>query len=89
MRKVFNKGLKEEGLLKRLKNVEGKNEGHLKAIKYLGEKQLKKQNKEVDFRNMSFKNKLNLESTKVFDDIKEQNKKIYYTKIACKGSAKH
>ena len=40
----FNKGLKEEhrkeGLLKRLKNIEGKNEEQLKAIKNQGEKQL-------------------------------------------------
>ena len=42
--KFFNKGLKEEvkkeGLLKRLKNIEGKNEEQLRAIKYQGEKQL-------------------------------------------------
>ena len=43
--KFFNKGLKEEdkkeGLLKRLKNIEGKNEKQLKAIKDQGKKQLK------------------------------------------------
>ena len=42
--KLFNKGLKEEdkkeGLLKRLKNIEGKNKEQLKAIKDQGEKQL-------------------------------------------------
>ena len=42
--KVFNKGLDEdglkEGLLKRLKNIEGKNEGQLKAIEDQGKKQL-------------------------------------------------
>ena len=42
--KIFNKGLKEEdkkeGLLKRLKNIEGKNKEQLKAIKDQGEKQL-------------------------------------------------
>ena len=42
--KVLNKGLDEidqkEGLLKRLKNVENKNEQQLEAIKYQGEKQL-------------------------------------------------
>ena len=41
---VFNKELdksdKKEGLLKRLKNVEGKDEEQLKAIKDQGEKQL-------------------------------------------------
>ena len=42
--KVFNKGLDEsdktEGLLKRLRNIEGKNEQQLEAIKDEGEKQL-------------------------------------------------
>ena len=42
--KVFHKGLdesvKKEGLLKRLKNTESKNEQQLKAIKDQGEKQL-------------------------------------------------
>ena len=42
--KVFNKGLKKEdkkeGLLKRLRNIEGKNEEQLKAIKNQGKKQL-------------------------------------------------
>ena len=42
--KVFNKGLdksdKKEGLLKRLKNIEGKNEWQLEAIKDQVEKQL-------------------------------------------------
>ena len=45
MRKNFNKGLskddKKEGLFKRLKNIEDKNEKQLQAIKYQGEKQLK------------------------------------------------
>ena len=42
--KVFNKGLdeseKNEGLLKRLKNIEGKNEQPLEGIREEGEKQL-------------------------------------------------
>ena len=42
--KVFNKWLKEDhkkdGLLKRLKNIEGKNEEQLKAINDQGERQL-------------------------------------------------
>ena len=42
--KLFKKGLKEEGkkegLLKRLKNIEGKNKEQLKAIKDQREKQL-------------------------------------------------
>ena len=42
--KIFNKGLseedKKEGLLKKLKNIEGKNEEQLKAIEDQGKKQL-------------------------------------------------
>ena len=56
--KVFNKGRdesdKKEGLLKRLKNIEGKDEEQLKAIKEQGEKQsqilAKKTNQVVDFK---------------------------------------
>ena len=47
--KVFNEGLnerdKKEGLLKRLKNIEIKNEQQLEPIKDQGEKQLCKVNK--------------------------------------------
>ena len=43
--KIFNKGLseddKKEGLFKRLKNIEDKNEEQLQVIKDQGEKQLK------------------------------------------------
>ena len=43
--KIFNKGLdedkdKKEGLLKRLKNIEGKNEKQLQVIEYQRKKQL-------------------------------------------------
>ena len=48
--KVFNKGLdesdKKEGLLERLKNIEGKNEKQLKAIEDQGNKQLRKINEQ-------------------------------------------
>ena len=44
MGKIFNKGLDEkdekDGLLKRLKNIEGKNEEQLEVIKEKGERQL-------------------------------------------------
>ena len=44
LHKIFNKGLteedKKEGLLKRFRNIEGKNEGQLKAIEVQGKKQL-------------------------------------------------
>ena len=42
--KIFNKGLskddKKEGILKRIKNIEGKNEEQIKVIKDQGKKQL-------------------------------------------------
>ena len=60
--KVFNKGRdesdKKEGLLKRLKNIEGKDEEQLKTIKEQGEKQsqilAKKTNQVVDFKKYFF-----------------------------------
>ena len=39
--RVLDKGDKQERLLRRLKNIEGKNEKQLQAIKDQGEKQLK------------------------------------------------
>ena len=49
--KIFNKGLseddKKEGLFKRIKNIEGKNEEQLKAIEDQGKKQLE-QLKNID-----------------------------------------
>ena len=93
---VFNKGLdesdKKEGLLKSLKNFEGKDEEQLKAIKDPGEKQLQiltnKANKEVDFKNVSFRDKLDSESKRAYNEIKEQGEKINYTKLVCIGSGK-
>ena len=58
-----------------------------------GEKQLQiftsKVNKEVNFENVSFKNKLKFESKEIYDEIKEQNKKIDYTRLACNNPGKH
>ena len=93
--KVFNKGLdesdKKEELLKRLKNIEGKNKQQLDAIKDQGKNQLqiltKKTNQIDKFENVSFRNKLDSEAKKVFDEIKEQGKKIDYTKLVCIGSS--
>ena len=49
--KVFNKGSgkkgKKEGLLKRLKNIEGKNKRQLDEIDFQGERQLDAINKQV------------------------------------------
>ena len=55
LRTFFNKGLeqkgKKEGLLKRLSNIEGKNEEQLEAIKDQGEKQLQVLPKKADKKN--------------------------------------
>ena len=92
--KVFNRGLdesdKKEGLLKRLKKIEGKDEEQLKAIKDPGEKKLqmlnRKTDKEVGFKNVSFRGKLDSESKKVYNEIKEQGEKINYAELVCIGS---
>ena len=70
--------------MKRLKKIEDKNGEQLEAIKLdQGEKQLQilisKTDKKVDFKNVSFEGRLNSESKKMFNEIKEQNKKIDYT----------
>ena len=70
--------------MKRLKKIEDKNGEQLEAIKLdQGEKQLQilisKRDKKVDFKNVSFEGRLNSESKKMFNEIKEQNKKIDYT----------
>ena len=79
--------------MKRLKNVEDKNEEQLKVTEDQGEKQLQilasKTNKEAAFKNVSFKNKLDFESSKICNDISEPNKKIDYTKLVCSGSGEH
>ena len=70
--------------MKRLKKLEDKNGEQLEAIKLdQGEKQLQilisKTDKKVDFKNVSFEDRLNSESKKMFNEIKEQNNKIDYT----------
>ena len=66
--------------MKILKNIEGKNERQLQAIKDQ-EKQLqifaKITNQVDDFKNVSFKNKLNSKAKKLM--MKLRNKKIKYS----------
>ena len=61
------------------------NEEQLETIKDQGKKQLQlltnNTNKESDIKSMSFKNKLNFESSKIYNDIREQYKNIDYTKL--------
>ena len=47
-----------------------------------------KTNKGVNFKNISFKNRLDPESANVYNNIKEQNKRIDYTKLVCIGAGK-
>ena len=71
---VFNKGLdisdKKEGLLKRLKNVEGKNEQQLELIKNQGEKQLNLSNRES--KKLEIQSALNPEANNLIDEIKKE-----------------
>ena len=83
----------KEGLLKRFKNIEGKDEEQLKTIKEQGEKKLQilaeNTNQVDDFKNICFRDKLNSEAKEAYDKIKEQSKKIDYTKLVCIGSGDH
>ena len=76
--KIFNRRLKEEdkkeGLLKRLKNIEGKNEEQLKVLKYQSEKQpIISKVKNPNFNNVSFRNLLDAKSKEVFNEIRDQD----------------
>ena len=79
--KVFNKGLdeseKKAGLLKRLKNIEGKNEQQLEAIKDPGQRQLEAissygaTNKS---QKVEFDSEKNQEAKELVDEVKEIEK---------------
>ena len=92
MGKIFNKGLSEddqkEGLFKRLKTIESKNEVQLQAIKDQGETQLKEL-KNID-KSKTLKatdeiSKKNAEANRILHDIKKidetlDNSELVYTK---------
>ena len=71
--KIFNKGLseedKKEGLLKKLKNIEGKNEEQLKAIEDQGKKQLE------EIKNINVGSEP-LKAISFFSTISEEAKKL-------------
>ena len=71
--KIFNKGLseedKKEGLLKKLKNIEGKNEEQLKAIEDQGKKLLE------EIKNINVGSKP-LKAISFFSTISEEAKKL-------------
>ena len=79
--KVFTKGLKKEdkkeGLLKRLKNIEGKNEEQLKVLKdQSGKQPIISKVKNPNFNNVSFRNLLDAKSMKVFNKVRNQDEVI-------------
>ena len=87
---IFNKGLseddKKEGLFKRLKNIEGKNEVQLQAIKNQGGKQL------WEFENINKSNTLkvieeirrkNDEANKILLEVKKIDAKLDTAELVC------
>ena len=84
--KIFNKGLekedKKEGLLKRLKNIEDKNEEQLKAIKNKASENIKEV---ADF----VKESLSLEAKQLIEEIRVRQKDVDYRKLKLRGSTKH
>ena len=86
LRKVFTKGLKKEdkkeGLLKRLKNIEGKNEEQLKVLKdQSGKQPIINKVKNPNFNNVSFRNLLDAKWMKVFNKVRNQDEIINYTQL--------
>ena len=87
MGRVFSKGLKKEedtkeGLLKRLKNIEDKNEEQLKVLKDQLEKQPIISNvKNPNFNNVTFRNLLDAKSMEVFNKIRDQDEIIDYSRL--------
>ena len=76
--KIFNKGLekeedKKEGFLKRLKNIEDKNEERLKAIKSKASENIKEVTNFV-------KEPLSLEAKQLIEEIKAIQKDVDYKK---------
>ena len=89
--KAFNKGLDEEekieGLLKRLKNVECKNEQQLEAIKDQGERQLnvikKYCAKKESFKKLEFSSEEDQKRNEVVDMLNKISSKLDYGKLLC------
>ena len=84
--KIFNKGLekedKKEGLLKRLKNIEDKNEEQLKAIKNKASENIKEV---ADF----VKESLSLEAKQLIEEVRVRQKDVDYRKLKLRGGTKH
>ena len=92
--KVFTKELdkndQKEGLFKRLKNIERKNEEQLKVLKDQSEKQpIISKVKNPNFNNVSFRNLLDAKSMEVFNTIRYQDEIIGYSQFNFIGSSKN
>ena len=73
---------RKEGLLKRLKNIEGKNEEQLKVLKDQLEKQpIISKVKNPNFNKVSLRNLLDAKSIKVFNEIRNQDEIIDYSQL--------
>ena len=73
---------RKEGLLKRLKNIEGKNEEQLKVLKDQLEKQpIISKIKNPNFNKVSLRNLLDAKSIKVFNEIRNQDEIIDYSQF--------
>ena len=88
--KIFKKGLNEddqkEGLLKRLKNIEGKNEIQLQAIKNQGQKQLrenKNTNKSNTLKVIDKIRRKNADANKILLDIKKIDETLDDAELVC------
>ena len=83
--KIFNKGLdkddKKEGLFKRLKNIEDKNEKQLKAIEDKNEKQLDTNSKSL--KSISYFSQLSTKAKELFEKIKKEQDDIDPEKFVC------
>ena len=88
--KIFNKGLseddKKEGLSRRLKNIEGKNEVQLQATKDQGEKQLKEL-KNIDMsktrKSIGEISKTNAEANTIVLEIKKIDETLDNSELVC------
>ena len=85
MGKIFNKGLskddQKEGLFKRLKNIEDKNEKQLKAIEDKNEKQLDTNSKSL--KSISYFSQLSTKAKELFEKIKKEKNDIDPEKFVC------
>ena len=68
--------------MKRLKNIEGKNEEQLKVLKDQSEKQpIISKVKNPNFNNLFFRNLPDAQSMKVFNEIRDQDEFIDYSRL--------